>query len=59
MLVLIMSGNSELVMMNTFQRCQALCRDGTKCLNRAKYRGYCWKHQEIKGMEQTQVLLLS
>ena len=24
--------------------CQALCRDETGCLNKAKYNGYCSKH---------------
>lgn len=24
--------------------CQAICRDESKCLNRAKYGRYCWRH---------------
>ncbi|MBI4980413.1 hypothetical protein HZC30_02535 [Candidatus Woesearchaeota archaeon] len=24
--------------------CPSLCRDGTNCLNRAKYGEYCWRH---------------
>lgn len=26
--------------------CQAKCRDGTDCLNKAKYGEYCWKHEK-------------
>jgi len=25
--------------------CRGICRDGTNCLNRAKYEGYCWRHR--------------
>lgn len=27
--------------------CQATCRDGTNCLNRAKYESYCFRHQKL------------
>ncbi len=27
------------------QNCGAACRDGTGCLNKAKYQGYCVKHK--------------
>ena len=28
--------------------CEASCRDGTDCLNRGQYKGYCWKHKSSK-----------
>ena len=28
------------------QQCQAICRDGTACLNAAHHQGYCWKHKQ-------------
>jgi len=30
------------------ERCKALCKDGTKCLNKAKYNGYCKKHDKFE-----------
>jgi hypothetical protein len=26
--------------------CQAKCRDGTECLNKARYGEYCWRHRK-------------
>ena len=28
------------------ETCPATCRDGTACLNRAKYKDYCWRHRD-------------
>ncbi len=28
-------------------QCKGICRDGTNCLNRAKYNGYCRWHKKI------------
>ncbi|MEW5896637.1 MAG: hypothetical protein AB1668_03025 [Nanoarchaeota archaeon] len=30
---------------NESHKCQARCRDGTACLNNARFKGYCWKHK--------------
>lgn len=31
--------------------CNAACRDGTSCLNKARYEGYCSKHQDVAKEE--------
>lgn len=33
------------------QACSGKCRDGTNCLNRAKYGEYCWRHAGGSGEE--------
>ncbi len=38
-----MSSEEELTQLKE-KMCQAKCRDESKCLNKAKYGEYCWKH---------------
>lgn len=39
--------NEDIVYSVQTQRCLALCRDGTTCLNRAKSAGHCQKHSIV------------
>lgn len=34
------------------ESCRALCRDETECLNKAKYDGYCSKHNNCAVKEE-------
>jgi len=38
-------GDSKLMPKNKAELCRAKCRNGSICLNYAKYNGFCCKHK--------------